>query len=195
MAGYYGPVMSETAKFFSLVDRFFDCLNGRSLQESVRVRKPDLAPYKVQNDQRFQFLQREFLGYLEQWMTAVKNRQGFSKSEQNKMFLSYQTYEGIVMTVNAFIEATKYLLGQGLPYVLSHDFCQDPLEEHFGRHRGLGSRHDNPTAHQFSYQENQLRLQRDLAFTVNPKGNTAGRNGEKRPTVVSNSPLKRIKRH
>lgn len=45
------------------------------------------------------------------------------------------------------------------------------------------------------YQENKLRLQRNLAFQFNPKGNTAGRSGEKRPVSLSNSPLKKIKRH
>ncbi|XP_056004110.1 uncharacterized protein LOC125653769 [Ostrea edulis] len=89
--------------------------------------------------------------------------------------------------------ATRYLLQQGVPYVLSNVFCQDPLEEHFGRHRGLGTRHDNPTIHQFGYQENQLRIQRSLAFNFVPKGNTAGRAGEKRPIVITNSPLKRLK--
>lgn len=55
----------------------------------------------------------------------------------------------MVLAVNAFVESTKYLLRQGVPYILSQVFCQDPLEEHFGRHRGLGARHDNPTVHQF----------------------------------------------
>ena len=46
----------------------------------------------------------------------------------------------------------------------------------------------------FRYQENQLRIQRNLAFVVNPKGNTAGRKGEKRTVTISRSPLKKIKR-
>ncbi|XP_062588177.1 uncharacterized protein LOC134249818 [Saccostrea cucullata] len=194
MSAYYGPEMSETSKFFMLVDRFFDCLNGRSLHEATRTRKSDLAAYTLPDDPRFEFLKTVFLGYLEEWKQAVMTRQGFSKQEKNKMFLSTQTHEGIVMTVNSFIDATKYLLQQGVPYLLSQVFCQDPLEEHFGRHRGLGARHDNPTIHQFSYQENQLRMQRSLAMNIVPKGNTAGR-GDKRQTVISTSPLKRIKRN
>ena len=54
MAAYYGPEMSETAKFFLLIDRFFDCLNGRSLQEAIYTLKPDMAPYRSQNDPRFE---------------------------------------------------------------------------------------------------------------------------------------------
>ena len=130
------------------------------------------------------------------------------------------------LLVLAFVETTQYLLNQGVPYVLSQDMCQDPLEEHFGRHRGVGSRHDNPTVYQFGYvftctlnkyedifciqkiiacfkticsflfkshQENHLRLQRNLAFMFNPRGNTAGRQGERRPPQVSNSPMKKRK--
>lgn len=56
MSAYYGPEMAETSKFFQLVDRFFDCLNGRSLHEAIRTRKPDLAPYKQADDPRFEVL-------------------------------------------------------------------------------------------------------------------------------------------
>ena len=56
-----------------------------------------------------------------------------------------------ISTVESLIGATRYLLSHGVPHVLSQDFCQDPLEEHFGRHRGLGARNENPTLHQFRY--------------------------------------------
>ena len=47
----------------------------------------------------FQFLQSEFLGYLEEWKQAVQQRPGdYGKAERNQMFLSYQTYEGLQMT-------------------------------------------------------------------------------------------------
>ncbi len=51
--------------------------------------------------------------------------------------------------MHAFVEATQYLLQNGVHYVLSQDYCQDPLEEHFGRHRGLAGRAENPTMIQF----------------------------------------------
>ena len=55
----------------------------------------------------------------------------------------------IYITGNGFVEASIHLLQSGVPYVLSQNFCQDPLEEHFGRHRGRGRRSDNPTLYQF----------------------------------------------
>lgn len=43
------------------------------------------------------------------------------------MFLSWQTYEGIKVTVNSAIKATKFLLQEGTEFVLTERFSQDPL--------------------------------------------------------------------
>ena len=53
MAAYGGPDCQETAKLILLADRFFDCLNGRAVFEGDHKRKPDLMPYRSQNDPRF----------------------------------------------------------------------------------------------------------------------------------------------
>ncbi|XP_056020425.1 uncharacterized protein LOC130054487 [Ostrea edulis] len=158
MRAYYGPEVSETARLFGLVNRCFDCLNVRSLRESLFERKPDVAPYTSQNDPRFQFLEDEFLEYFNQWLISLRYRPVYKKTEQNKIFVSYQTHEDIIMTVKFFIEATRYLLQQEVPYIFSNVFCRDSLEEHFGPYRGLETRHDNPTIHQLGYQENQLQF-------------------------------------
>ena len=47
-----------------------------------------------------QFLAEDFLGYIENWQTSVMGRDGFTKQEKNKMFLSKQTYEGLKTTGN-----------------------------------------------------------------------------------------------
>lgn len=52
---------------------------------------------------------------------------------------------GIYVAVNSAIEATQYLLRCGVRMVLTNKYCQDPLEEHFGRHRALGVRAENPS--------------------------------------------------
>ncbi len=49
----YSPECDELSKFILMMDRFFDCLNGRSLKEHIHTRKPDLAPYTNINDPRF----------------------------------------------------------------------------------------------------------------------------------------------
>ena len=65
------------------------------------------------------------------------------------LYMSYILY--FLFTVKAFMECSRFLLQNGVGYILSQDFCQDPLEEHFGRHRGLGYRHENPNILQFGY--------------------------------------------
>ena len=97
------------------------------------------------------------------------------------------------MAARSGIECTRYLLSNGVDTVLTQKFCTDELEEHFGRHRGLGQRNENPNFQQFTRQEEQLRMQRDLAFQMRPTGNTAGRRAENRRNVeISTSPLKKI---
>ena len=50
---FYGdPETTETQRFCSMLDRFFDCLNGRNLSEHIKRRKPDLKPYYRSDDER-----------------------------------------------------------------------------------------------------------------------------------------------
>ena len=60
------------------------------------------------------------------------------------MFISYQTYEGLQITIFSTIEAAKYLLQHGCSCVLTEKFNQDSLEEHFGNIRSVNRRNDNP---------------------------------------------------
>ncbi|KAK6168333.1 hypothetical protein SNE40_020890 [Patella caerulea] len=191
---YGGEAATETARFIKLVDRFFDCLNVRSLYEGERKRKPDLMPYTSVDDPRFQFLTEDFLGYIRDWKDQVDNRQGFNKTETSKMFLSYQTYKGLVITTKAVVEATKYLIQHGVNFVLTNKFCQDPVEEHFGRHRALGRQSDNPTVYEFGYQEYKLRLQRSLALQIKPNGNVT-RSSKLCEIEIDDTPLKKKRRN
>ena len=45
-------------------------------------------------------------------------------------------------------------------YVLTERFCQDPLENYFGRQRSLGARKDNPTLRDVGYNDNSIRNQK-----------------------------------
>lgn len=86
---------------------------------------------------------------------SVRARPGnFTATDRAKEFLSHRTYKGLIMTIISFKEATKYLLDNGIDFALSNKFCQDPLEAHFGRYRGLGQRSENPNLYTFGYQEN-----------------------------------------
>lgn len=47
------PDTEETQRFVSMMDQFFDCLNGRNRSEWALKRKPDLKPYTSPDDNRF----------------------------------------------------------------------------------------------------------------------------------------------
>ena len=51
------------------------------------------------------------------------------------MFISWETYEGIQISVHSVIETTKYLLTQGMEFALTERFNQDCAEEYFGRQK------------------------------------------------------------
>ena len=58
------------------------------------------------------------------------------------------------------------MLQQGIPYILSERFCQDDLENYFGKQRAIGRRSDNPTVHGLRYNDNTVKNQ----FSIRPIG-------------------------
>ncbi len=143
-------------------------------------------------DTRSHWLEHQFLVYLENWKKSVEGTP-YKGSEKAKMFLSQQTFEGLQITTYSAIEATQFLLQNGLDFVLTNRFNQDVVEEHFGRQRSLGRRSDNPTLWQFGFNENTIRMQRSVAPVT---GNTKGGHKQKRQVSwshVDNSELKKRK--
>ncbi|XP_070537602.1 uncharacterized protein [Ptychodera flava] len=182
------PDAHETVRFIRHMDKFFDCLNVRNFDEHMRKRKPNLKPYSDPDDARFEWLQRDFLGYFRDWEQSVMDREGhFTKTERNAMCISKQTIEGLKMTVNSFVEVSRYLLQQGVNFVLSEKFCQDPLEEHFSKHRQRGGANNDPTIQAFGYQENVIRLQKSHHLRC-ITGNTR-RQAQDTPEVIEDTPL------
>ena len=51
-----------------------------------------------------------------------------------------------------------------MDYVLTERFCQDPVEEVFGKQGQLGRRSDNPEIYQFSYNSNAIRIERSISY-------------------------------
>jgi len=190
---FSAPDTAGTAKLCEMVDSFFDCLNVRSTQEHQRKRKPFLAPYTSTTDERFDWLESEFLTYLRDWKQSTLTRQGnFTANARSRMFLSWQTYEGMQITTHSVIEATKFLLQEGMEYVLTERFCQDPIEEYFGSQRKIGRRNDNPDIRMFGYNDNTIRIQRSVSCQ---SGNTRGRKDKSKAWVnVTNDPLPKRKK-
>ena len=158
------PDATGTANFCLMMDKFLDCLNVRNTVEHEKKRKPFLRPYKSVDDERFAWLD-SFLDYFRLWQESIEERPGnFTRNAKSRMFISWQTYEGIQVTVHSFKEVVKYLLENGVKYVLSERFCQDDLENYFGRQRAIGRRKDNPSVRDAGYNDNTIKSQ----FSVRP---------------------------
>lgn len=195
LKAYGPPEAAGTAQFALMMDKFFDCLNVRSTSEHKTKRKPYLAPYTSPYDERFSWLEVEFLPFFEEWQISTKIRPGeYTPNARSKMFISWQTYEGLRITSLAVIEATKFLLSEGVEYVLTERFCQDPVEEYFGNQRKLGHRSDNPDMFTFGYNTNTLRIQREVSLT---SGNTRGRKDKRKAweNISEDAVPKRKKKH
>ena len=185
---------NETAMFCKLMNDFFDCLNVRAFSEATHKRNVLLAPYRSQDDERFEWLVNTFLQYFHDWKKAIETRPGkFLPTERAKMFISQQTYEGLQITVHSTVEVVKFLISQGVDSVLTERFQQDPLEEYFGNQWQRGRRSDNPYASQFAYNDRAL----DVQHNVMPikAGNTGKRSAEKSKwNEVIEEPLDKAKR-
>lgn len=70
---------------------------------------------------------------------------------------------------------------EGVNYFLSDKLNQDPVEEHFSRHRTRGGGVDNPTLEQYMLMERKLVVAKS-ELVVSLRGNTRGR--LKNKTVV-----------
>ena len=141
------------------MDTFFDCLNVRNKEECKIKRKPNLKHYSDVNNETFSWLKNEFLRYFQEWKNSIENRPGdITKNAKSNMFLLWQTYEGLLLTVHSFVEATKYLLLHGgVAYVLSEKFCQDTLENYFGKQRAIEGRRDSPNICDVGYNDNTIK--------------------------------------
>ena len=190
----FGPPGAKgTSKLCEMVDSYFDCLNVHSTTEHQSKRKSFLAPYRSVDDPRFLWLTNDFLGYLRDWKDSIAQRPGnFTKNARSRMFLSWQTYEGLQISAYSVVEATKFLLNEGVEYVLTERFCQDPLEEYFGNQRKLGRRNDNHDVKMFGSNNNTIRAQRSVSCQ---SGNTRGRKDRDRSWVnVSDDPVPKRKK-
>ena len=67
---------------------------------------------------------------------------------------------------------TKFLLDEGMDYVLTNRFLQEILKQLFGNFRKFGRRNENPDLQQIGYHDNTVRIQKRISCD---SGNTKGR--------------------
>ena len=79
----------------------FDIMNIQNNQSLEFEWIPMLAPLRSVNDRRFSWLRNVFLKSFQDWLNSVQQCQGnFTKDAGQKMFISWQTYEGLKISVN-----------------------------------------------------------------------------------------------
>ena len=76
--------------------------------------------------------------------------------------------------VHSFVELAKLLLNTytDVKYLLSEKFNQDPVEEHFGRHRARGV--ENPTVESYMHDEKKIIVAKSEMINI-AAGNTRGK--------------------
>ena len=81
------PDYEGTAKFCEFMDKFFDCTNARSCTEGQRALKPFQMPYTSINDERFDRLMDDFLGYLDDWKQSIEecNDANYTRNARTRM--------------------------------------------------------------------------------------------------------------
>ena len=147
-------------KFCLMMHELFDCLNVKNTKEHITKRKPFLKPYEPIDDVRFVWLD-EFLNYFKLWKDSIEERNdaNYSDNAKSKIFISWQSYEGLQIIVFSFKEICKFLLQQSISYILFERFRQDDLENYFGKQRAIDRKCDNPTFRDFGYNGNTIKSQ------------------------------------
>ena len=131
-----------------------------------------------------------FLNYFDDWLKSIQDRPGdYDKTARNKMFIPSHTYEGIKITVHSIVGCVEFLLdNQICRSVLTERFCQDPLENYFGRQRSMLSRKDNPSIPDVGFNDNTIRNMKVFApISGSNVTNTAS-------VEISNEPMPARKR-
>ncbi|XP_071476835.1 uncharacterized protein [Diadema antillarum] len=182
---------SSTITFIEYFNQFFDCMNVSNISQHIKSRNPALAPYKSVDDWRLLWLEEDFLGLLDEWESEGMLVPGLKAADRQKLCLSKATLDGLRLTVRSFVQLAKeLLLEDGVEFVLSEKFSQDPLEEYFSRQRGVGGRFDNPDVHQFGSNILPLHVA-GSSIAVSAKANVKS---QKRKTAVDSTPLQSRKR-
>ena len=190
----FGPNEAvETGWFCRRIDEFFDCCNVRNTKEWKTKLKPYLKPYRTLDDERYDHLKSEMLAY-EGWKEQIAKRDSelYSDEDKKKMFISTQTYQGILITSKSLIECVKFLIREGnVKFVLTERFCQDDLENYFGKQRAIGGSKTHPRVVDVSNNDSTIKAN---FFTQPNEGANVKPSQSKWDNAISDEPLKKKKR-
>ena len=105
--------------------------------------------------------------------------------------LSYQTLEGIKITVLGFTGVVKFLLDEGVKFINARVFCQDPIEQYFSKLRSRGGGSTNPNVSQVLHSQRSIHVQGNIGVKKNYRGNTEV---ETESMTITNEPLPKRKK-
>ncbi len=98
-----------------------------------------------------------------------------------------------LITVNSFVELGKSLLQlEGVEYLLSEKFSQDPLEQYFSKQRGAGGASDNPSVEQFGHNMLALHVAQGCV-KASRRGNCRLQDRDDDYNILDSTPLPRRK--
>lgn len=80
------------------------------------------------------------------------------------MLISWQNHETLIIRTRSSIDSIKYLLNHQVKFVLTEHFCQDPLENYFGRQKSIRRRRVNSNLRTFRSQDNAIYSSKTFRF-------------------------------
>ncbi|XP_046397436.1 uncharacterized protein LOC124164240 [Ischnura elegans] len=122
-----------TAAFCSFFNDLFDSLNRKSERDAIRSDSNDLKVIESS------------LKWLDGWNDLLLE----GRIQKNE-FLTYQTYEGLRLTLQSTIDLCSYMIyACDFDYFLTGNINQDPLERFFGIIRHVSGSNDHPAVPNF----------------------------------------------
>ena len=91
----------QNSELLFIIEMIFDIMNIQNNQSLEFEWIPMLAPLRSVNDWRFSWLHIFFLKSFQDWLNSVQQCHGnFTKDAGQKMFILWQTYERLKISVN-----------------------------------------------------------------------------------------------
>ena len=119
-----------------------------STAEFIRKRLPDKMPNYSINDERLSWMDIDFPIYLDnKWHSIIKDRlkkmpnktkedKANRRKEEKKMFTK-ETFTAVKFITKSTVYTVRYLLNNGLHFVLTRRFSSDDVERFFGSVRQM----------------------------------------------------------
>lgn len=127
---------APTIKFLRNIYRWFSIHDVCSKESCYRSRNPDRMHFFSCTDERLEWLEQDFLPYLEDLKRTCLS------AEPQRQFLTKETHEAITITTKSTVQCILYLLNQGFHYVLTRKFNSDPVESIFSALRQMSGEND-----------------------------------------------------